>query len=118
MHVPKENDSEQWAIPCCDATEAMQLHVAKQFAVGPLKKEGAHLKEETPACRLAEDQVAHVSAFNATVCNKYVHPFGSDLAPSCPLFARKFGPEVADKVTQILGATGLLRYVGLLSQMD
>ena len=59
-----------------------------------------------------------MSAFNATVCSTYVHPFGSDLAPSCALFARKFGPEVADKVTQIMGATGLLRHVGLLSQMD
>ena len=62
--------------------------------------------------------MAHVSAFNATVCGAYVQLFGSDLAPSCPLFARKFGPNVADKVTQIMSATGLLRHVSLLSQMD
>ena len=69
-------------------------------------------------CRLAKDQVAHVSAFNATVCNTYVPPFGNDLAPSCPLFARKFGPEVADVVTRVMDVTKFLRSPGLLSQMD
>lgn len=68
--------------------------------------------------RLAGDQVAHVSAFNATVCSNYVPPFGSDLAPGCPLFARKFGPEVADAVTRVMDMTGLLRHSGLLSQID
>lgn len=59
-----------------------------------------------------------MSAFNATVCSTYVQPFGSDLAPSCPLFARKLGPEIADKVTHIMNATGLLRRTDPLSQMD
>ena len=59
-----------------------------------------------------------MSAFNATVCSTYVQPFGSDLAPSCPLFARKFGPEVADAVARLMEVTDLLKSPGLLSQMD
>ena len=59
-----------------------------------------------------------MSAFNATVCNTAVPPFGADLAPSCPLFARKFGPEVADAVTRVMDVTRMMRIPGLLSQMD
>ena len=69
-------------------------------------------------CRLAQEQVAHVSVFNGTVCSTALQAFGAELAPSCPLFARKFGPEVADAVARLMEVTDLLKSPGLLSQMD
>ena len=68
-------------------------------------------------CRVAAGQVAHVSVFNATVCHSHEPGFGGELAPSCPLFARKFGPDVADAVSQLMGVTSLLREP-FLSQRD
>ena len=59
-----------------------------------------------------------MSAFNATVCNNAVPPYGAELEPSCPLFARRFGPEVADAVTRVMDVTRMMRNPGLLSQMD
>ena len=70
------------------------------------------------SCSVAAGQVAHVSLFNATVCSAHVPGFGGELAPSCPLFARKFGPEVADAVARLMDVSRLLRSPGLLSQMD
>ena len=70
------------------------------------------------SCSVAAGQVAHVSLFNATVCSSHVPGFGGELGPSCPVFARRFGPEVADAVTRLMDVTKLLRSPGLLSQMD
>ncbi len=69
------------------------------------------------ATELAKEHLVHFSGFNATVCAlpplEYRHPLG----PTCPLFARKFGPETADTVTEVLKQTGFLTQVKL-QQLD
>ncbi|CAL8469014.1 g8555 [Coccomyxa elongata] len=69
------------------------------------------------ATELAQEHLVHFSGFNATVCAlpalEYRHP----LAPNCPLFARKFGPETADAVTEVMKQSGFLTQVKL-EQLD
>ena len=52
----------------------------------------------------------HVSQFNDTICTMPEEDYTLPLGPECPLLARKFGPETADVVTDIIRASDVLRH--------
>jgi hypothetical protein len=59
--------------------------------------------------RGAEMQLVHFSLFNASVCQAPAPQFQQALGPECPLLARKFGPETADTVTEVVRTSHVLR---------
>lgn len=71
-------------------------------------------KPEVPACEerlilhAAQQQLVHFSGFNTSVCATHTPPYRLHLIPACPLLARKFGPETADAVTEIMKQSDFL----------
>ena len=66
--------------------------------------------------RLAQTHFIHVSAFNGSACALEPSQYGQHLSPECPLLARKFGPNTADRVTQIMQQSKLLRHFQLAQE--
>ena len=64
-------------------------------------------------CRGAEGLIIHFSGFNGTACYTPAADYGQPLGPECPLLARKFGPEVADAVTDVMRRSHILRDIEL-----
>ncbi|EIE20983.1 hypothetical protein COCSUDRAFT_43360 [Coccomyxa subellipsoidea C-169] len=65
-------------------------------------------KPDMPACedrlvmQAAQQQLVHFSGFNTSVCASWTAPYRLHLATACPLLARKFGPETADALTELM----------------
>ena len=65
-------------------------------------------KPDMPACedrlvmQAAQQQLVHFSGFNTSVCASWTPPYRLHLATACPLLARKFGPETADALTELM----------------